>query len=379
MLSVEEARARILAGLRPTPAEIVALAEAWGRVLADAGGRPADPAAARRVGDGRLRAARRRWRCWARRCAWSAARPPGIRSPAGRRPARRCACSPAASCRRAPTPILLQEDATRDGDRVRGQRGGGRRPPYPPRRPGFRAGRRVVPRRPAADRARCRPGRRRQPSLAHRASPPARRDPGHRRRDRHAGGADPARAASSVPTPTRWPRWCAAGGGEPMRAADRARRPRRDRRRGRAGRRGWTCWSPPAAPASATTIWCSPALGDARAGAGFLADRDAAGQAADVRPARRGAGAGPAGQPGVGHGVRRRCSCCRRWRGCPACPPTRPHGRRRVLGAALAANDHRADHLRATPGRRDEAGADRDAVPRQDSAHAAARWPSPMR
>ena len=34
MLSVDEARARIIAPLRPTPAEIVALPEAWGRVLA---------------------------------------------------------------------------------------------------------------------------------------------------------------------------------------------------------------------------------------------------------------------------------------------------------------------------------------------------------
>ena len=34
MLSVDEARERILAGLRPTPAEVVALAEAWGRVSA---------------------------------------------------------------------------------------------------------------------------------------------------------------------------------------------------------------------------------------------------------------------------------------------------------------------------------------------------------
>ncbi len=35
MLSVEEARARILGGLRPLPAEIVALAGAWGRVTAE--------------------------------------------------------------------------------------------------------------------------------------------------------------------------------------------------------------------------------------------------------------------------------------------------------------------------------------------------------
>src|SRR5690349_3314117 len=34
VISVEEARARILAGLRPTPAEIVPLADAWGRVAA---------------------------------------------------------------------------------------------------------------------------------------------------------------------------------------------------------------------------------------------------------------------------------------------------------------------------------------------------------
>ena len=34
MISVDEARARILADLRPTPAEIVALAEAWNRVTA---------------------------------------------------------------------------------------------------------------------------------------------------------------------------------------------------------------------------------------------------------------------------------------------------------------------------------------------------------
>ena len=35
MISVDEARARILSGLKPVPAEIVALAEAWGRVTAE--------------------------------------------------------------------------------------------------------------------------------------------------------------------------------------------------------------------------------------------------------------------------------------------------------------------------------------------------------
>src|SRR3984957_20533181 len=34
MISVEEARERILAGLRPTPGEVVALANAWGRITA---------------------------------------------------------------------------------------------------------------------------------------------------------------------------------------------------------------------------------------------------------------------------------------------------------------------------------------------------------
>ena len=34
MIPVDEARARILSGLRPTPAETVALAEAWNRVAA---------------------------------------------------------------------------------------------------------------------------------------------------------------------------------------------------------------------------------------------------------------------------------------------------------------------------------------------------------
>ena len=34
MISVEEARERILAALHPTPAEVVALANAWARVTA---------------------------------------------------------------------------------------------------------------------------------------------------------------------------------------------------------------------------------------------------------------------------------------------------------------------------------------------------------
>ena len=35
MISVDQARDRILAGLKPTPAEVVALANAWNRVTAE--------------------------------------------------------------------------------------------------------------------------------------------------------------------------------------------------------------------------------------------------------------------------------------------------------------------------------------------------------
>ena len=59
MISVEEARERILADLHPTPAEIVALAERLGPGDRRAGDRAPDPAAGRCLGDGRLRAARR--------------------------------------------------------------------------------------------------------------------------------------------------------------------------------------------------------------------------------------------------------------------------------------------------------------------------------
>ena len=62
MISVEEARERILAALHPTPGEVVALANAWGRVTAAPGDRAPHPAAGRRVRHGRLRPARRRRR-----------------------------------------------------------------------------------------------------------------------------------------------------------------------------------------------------------------------------------------------------------------------------------------------------------------------------
>ena len=81
--------------------------------------------------------------------------------------------------------------------------------------------------------------------------------------------------------------------------------------------------------------------------AGFLEDRHAAGQAADLGAARADAGARPAGQSGLGAGLRRACSCCRRWRVLSGLPAgAAPHGAGRA-GAALAANDRRFDHLRA--------------------------------
>ena len=59
MISVEEARERILADLRPTPAEIVALADAWGRVTAAPVIARLTQPPARCLGHGRLRPARR--------------------------------------------------------------------------------------------------------------------------------------------------------------------------------------------------------------------------------------------------------------------------------------------------------------------------------
>ena len=111
MISVEEARERILAALRPTSSEIVALANAWGRVtavpvLARLTQPPADVSAmdgyALRAADGTLGA------------TLHVIGPlrPAIPSRAASAPARPCACSPAASSRQGADAILLQEDAT---------------------------------------------------------------------------------------------------------------------------------------------------------------------------------------------------------------------------------------------------------------------------
>ncbi|HEX3576870.1 MAG TPA: gephyrin-like molybdotransferase Glp [Rhodopila sp.] len=117
MISVEEARGRILDALRPTPAEIVALAEAWNRVTAEAVSArltqpPADVSAmdgyALRAEDGGLGA----------RLTVIGAAPAGhpFEGRVGAGEAVRLftgSVVPAGA-----NAILLQEDATRDGDTV---------------------------------------------------------------------------------------------------------------------------------------------------------------------------------------------------------------------------------------------------------------------
>ena len=102
MISVEEARGRILDALRPTPAEVVALADAWNRVTAQAvvarlTQPPADVSAmdgyALRAADGALQA----------RLRVIGAAPAGHPFDGRSAPGKRCACSPAAWSRPAPT------------------------------------------------------------------------------------------------------------------------------------------------------------------------------------------------------------------------------------------------------------------------------------
>jgi molybdopterin molybdotransferase len=118
MISVEEARGQILATLRPTPAEVVALAEAWNRVTAEAVAArltqpPADVSAmdgyALRATDGGLHASLK----------VIGAAPAGhpfdgqVGSGEAVRLFTGSLIPPGADA------ILLQEDATRDGDAVR--------------------------------------------------------------------------------------------------------------------------------------------------------------------------------------------------------------------------------------------------------------------
>lgn len=118
MISVEEARGRILDAVRPTPAEVVALAEAWNRVTAEGVAArltqpPVDVSAmdgyALRAADGAMHATLR----------VIGAAPAGhpFDGPVGPREAVRLFTGSVVPS--GADSILLQEDATRDGDTVR--------------------------------------------------------------------------------------------------------------------------------------------------------------------------------------------------------------------------------------------------------------------
>ncbi len=118
MISVDEARARILADLRPTPAEIVALAEAWNRVtaapvVARLTQPPADVSAmdgyALRAADGTLGA----------RLSVVGAAPAGHPFDGSVGPGQTVRLFTGSIVPPGADAILLQEDATRDGDTVR--------------------------------------------------------------------------------------------------------------------------------------------------------------------------------------------------------------------------------------------------------------------
>ncbi len=118
MISVDEARARILADFRPLPAEIVALAEAWGRVtaapvIARLTQPPADVSAmdgyAVRADDGTLHATLR----------VIGAAPAGHPFDGSVGPGQTVRLFTGSVVPQGADAILLQEDATRDGDSVR--------------------------------------------------------------------------------------------------------------------------------------------------------------------------------------------------------------------------------------------------------------------
>ncbi len=118
MISVEEARARVVAGLRPVPAEIVALAEAWGRVTAaPVAARLTQPPADVSAMDGYALRAQDGVEGAVLRLIGSA--------PAGHPFAGQVATGEAVRIftgsivPAGADAILLQEDATRDGERVR--------------------------------------------------------------------------------------------------------------------------------------------------------------------------------------------------------------------------------------------------------------------
>ena len=211
MISLEEARGPHPRRPRaPPPAETVALAGGWSRVLArPVVARLTQPPADVSAMDGyAVRAADAAAGATPRTS--SAPPRPAIPSTgavgAGRggahlhrrlRPGRRRRHPAAGGCRGRPTARSRCSEAVE------------RRPLDPPPRPRLRRGRGAAARRAAPDRARHRPGRRGQPSLAG-GAPRARASASWRPATRSPCPASRSRrAASSAPTPMPWPRWSA--------------------------------------------------------------------------------------------------------------------------------------------------------------------------
>ena len=191
----------------PLGAETVPLSEARGRILAADLAATPDPAALRRLRHGRLRGARRRCGGGRRRLRLDRRTPRRSGAFAARSArARRSASSPARRCRTAPTPILIQENAARDGERVSRHRAGDAGPLHPAA-PGSISHAGDVLLRPARGSTRA--------TLALAAAmnhadppgapPPACRDPRHRRRARAARRPGPGPTRSSPRTASASP------------------------------------------------------------------------------------------------------------------------------------------------------------------------------
>ncbi len=250
--AVEEARARILAALRPTGAEIVALAEAWGRVLAaPVVARLDQPPADVSAMDGyALRAADARG---ALRVVGAAPAGHPFDGTVGAGEAVRLftgSVVPAGA-----DTVLIQEDATRDGDRSR-RDAPCAGPAHPPPgqdfaagdvllAPGTRLGARDVGLAAAANHPWLAVHRR--PRVAILATGDEIALPGD---PMPPGGivSSNAHALAALVRAAAASRSCCRS--PPTRAAAIAA--------AGAACAAPTCWSPPAAPASATTTWCRP-------------------------------------------------------------------------------------------------------------------------
>ena len=213
LLPVDEAVARLLAGVEPLPAESVPLAEASGRVLAeDLAARLTQPPFAASAMDG-----------YAVRASEAAA---GARlkvvgmSRAGARFGGALGTGEAVRIfTGAPVPegadaILIQENAKRDGDTVEVIEPVAAGRHIRPAGLDFKRGRGAAPREQRAHAARDLARRLDGPCHAAGAPPAARGDPGERRRARAARARRRARTRSSPPTASGSPHWSRASGGE---------------------------------------------------------------------------------------------------------------------------------------------------------------------